>query len=199
MIYKVIANHLINVDLGVVGYLPDGMRFLDLVIDTVVRLPRVTVEIPVKELDRDEIHELIRETLTSHTYESRCMLPRTDLTFLHDFFTLLTDEYRRWKFNVAMEASTESYFNGLTPLLDLALMYKEQDSSHWVTLKHYTLDLMATAVTEAVMAHYVEPVKMFLEAHNGAIRTLVLKVDFPKTPVTNALDMRLLIDVPEEE
>lgn len=27
MIYKVIANHLINVDLGVVGYLPDGMRF----------------------------------------------------------------------------------------------------------------------------------------------------------------------------
>ncbi|EII0295384.1 hypothetical protein LGP93_004350 [Salmonella enterica] len=199
MIYKVIANHLINVDLGVVGYLPDGMRFLDLVIDTVVRLPRVTVEIPVKELDRDEIHELIRETLTSYTYEFRCMLPRTDLTFLHDFFTLLTDEYRRWKFNVAMEASTESHFNGLTPLLDLALMYKEQDSSHWATLMHYTLDLMATAVTEAVMAHYVEPVKMFLGAHNGAIRTLVLKVDFPKTPVTNALDMRLLIDVPEEE
>ncbi|HCJ5818793.1 TPA: hypothetical protein NU463_004439, partial [Escherichia coli] len=98
MIYKVIANHLINVDLGVVGYLPDGMRFLDLVVDTVVRLPRITVEIPVKELDQDEMHELIRETLTSYTYEFRCMLARTDLTFLHDFFTLLTDEYRRWKF-----------------------------------------------------------------------------------------------------
>ncbi|AWN09078.1 hypothetical protein MLDJOKPK_00151 [Salmonella phage SPAsTU] len=199
MIYKVIANHLINVDLGVVGYLPDGPRFLDLVINTVTRLPRITVEMPVKELEHDEVHEIIRETLTSYTYDFRCMLPRTDLTFLHDFFTLLTDEYRRWKFNVAMESCAETHFNGLAPLLDLALAYKERDSSHWETLKHYTLDLMATAITDAVMHHYEEPVKMFSQAYLGAIRTLVLKVDFPRSSSSNALDMRLLIDVPEEE
>lgn len=199
MIYKVIANHLINVDLGVVGYLPEGMRFLDLVIDTVTKLPRLTVELPVKELERDEVRDAVHETLIGYTYDFRCMLPRTDLTFLHDFFTLLTDEYRRWKFNVVMESSPETYFSGLEPLMDLALAYKERDSSHWETLKHYTLDLMATAIADAVMHHYDDPVKMFSQAYLGAIRTMVLKIDFPKSPLSNALDMRLLIDVPEEE
>ncbi|QVW55188.1 hypothetical protein pEaSNUABM29_00144 [Erwinia phage pEa_SNUABM_29] len=199
MIYKVIANHLINVELGVVGYLPDGERFLGLVIDTITKLPRITVELPVRELYKDEVYEAIRETLTGYTYDFRCMLPRTDLSFLHDFFTLLTDEYRRWKFNVSMEASTESHFNGLAPLLDLALEYKTRENSHWETLKHYTLDLMATAVTDAVMQNYEEPVHMFLQAYCGPIRTMVLKVDFPKSLQANALDMRLLIDVPEEE
>ncbi|VFR11024.1 hypothetical protein SPFM15_00279 [Salmonella phage SPFM15] len=55
------------------------------------------------------------------------------------------------------------------------------------------MDFPKTPVTNALdmrLAHYVEPVKMFLEAHNGAIRTATLKhytLDLMATAVTEAV------------
>ncbi|VFR13321.1 hypothetical protein SPFM12_00291 [Salmonella phage SPFM12] len=64
------------------------------------------------------------------------LTPLLDLAFLHDFFTLLTDEYRRWKFNVETLTSYTYEFRCMLPRTDLTFTVEipvkelDQDEIH---------------------------------------------------------------------
>ncbi|VFR11617.1 hypothetical protein SPFM6_00290 [Salmonella phage SPFM6] len=83
------------------------------------------------------------------------LTPLLDLALVYKFFTLLTDEYRRWKFNVAMEASYTYEFRCMLPRTDLTFLHDipvkelDQDEIHELireTLTMRFLDLVVDTV-----------------------------------------------------
>ncbi|VFR12735.1 hypothetical protein SPFM10_00275 [Salmonella phage SPFM10] len=84
---------------------------------------------------------------TAVTEHFNGLTPLLDLALVYKEQDRLTDEYRRWKFNVAMEASTESEFRCMLPRTDLTFLHDfftlelDQDEIHELireTLTSYT-------------------------------------------------------------
>jgi len=198
MLYRVRANHLICVDLGVLGYVNDGEWFLQRVIQYIRSIPRLHISLPVEELNEAELHRNTGWALLSSTRELRFPGTRSDFHQLSEYLRALNVEYRRWKFDEMMESGSPSVvFDDLKPLLAVYEQCKTQGESAWDVLREYANGLMLQAICDAVKEHFAEPMDMFMTVHKDQVKSFDLYIHFPVEGMS-ALDLKLMVDVPEE-
>lgn len=198
MLYRVRANHLICVDLGVLGYVNDGEWFLQMVINYIRSIPRLHIAMPVESLDVETLRTRTVWALLGYTRELRFPGTRSDYHRLDEYLKTLNDEYRRWKFDEMMESGTPSIvFDDLKPLLAVYEQCRTQGESSWDVLREYANDLMLQAICNAVKEHFAEPMDMFMTVHKDKVAAFELYVHFP-TEGASALDLKLMVEIPEE-
>ncbi|AFQ96743.1 hypothetical protein STRATTON_31 [Erwinia phage vB_EamM_Stratton] len=197
MLYRVRANHLICVDLGVLGYVNDGEWFLQMVINYIRTIPRLHIELG-ESPNEQSIVTAVEWALLSYTRELRFPGTRSEFHQLNQYLKTLNDEYRRWKFDECMESQVGSVaFDDLRPLLTIVEQCRILGESSWDILRTYANDLMLEVILSAIKEHFAAPMDMFMTVHKEKVKGFDLYVHFP-TDATSALDLKLLVDIPEE-
>lgn len=198
MVYKVSAVHSWNLHLGVVEYMTGGEDFAILAKSAIGRFPKMKFDLPIGTLDEDALYGVLYNTMTAYLANFQLEEIRPVQRRATDFLKTIDAEYRRWKFEEAMDlGSVSGIMEDLVPLIKLYKANASEGASLEKTVKEYCSDVLSVFFSEAVVEEFADAVELFLTRYKGKVTGLKLTLDFPKCQY-HLMDMKLLIDVSEE-